>query len=328
LSAPVFAQDNEASIDEIVVSASRMERPMSEVGSSVTVIDADEISRRQETSMADLLRSSAGVSISRNGGLGGVTSLRLRGAESGQVMVAINGIKINDLASPGGGTNFANLFTDGIERIEILRGPQSTPYGSDAMGGVIAIETTSGEDTGLSGFAEVGSYATRRAGGAVGLQLGDNVSGMLRVGSLRSDGISAADENDGNTEADGYESLNLMGSADAEIGAGITLSGFVRAVDSSADVDAYDFASGGYADADDGEETDDRQVGTSMSFDLLGGQVENRVNLSWSNTDRESYVAGEKSFEATSRRRALDYLGYGELNDMALAGFRGRILTE
>jgi len=332
-SVPVFAEDNEQSIDEVVVSANRIARPASQVGSSVTVIDADDIKRRQETSVADLLRGAAGVNISRNGGLGGVTSLRLRGADSGQVMVAINGIKINDLASPGGGTNFANLFTDGIKRVEILRGPQSTLYGSDAMGGVIAIETSSGDDTGLSGFAEVGSYATRRVGGAVGLQFGDDISGMMRVGHVRSDGISAADENDGNTEADGYESLSLLGSLDAEIGADITLSGFVRAVESSADVDAYDFVTGGYADADDAEDTDDRQIGSSLSFDLLGGRVENRINLSWANIDRSSFVAGEKSFAATSRRRALEYLGHADLNETASLVFgaeseKNRITTE
>ncbi|MCK5042369.1 MAG: TonB-dependent receptor, partial [Sphingomonadales bacterium] len=120
-------------VEEITVTANRISGTLDEMGSSIEVITAEDIARTQEFSMVDVLRQVSGVSMSRTGGLGAVTNIRIRGAETGQAIVILNGVKLNDLSAPGGGYNFANMFTGDVSQIEVLKGPQSTLYGSDAM---------------------------------------------------------------------------------------------------------------------------------------------------------------------------------------------------
>ena len=129
LAAPIAAQsaqstagltDAAATGDEIVVTANRDARPVSTVGQAVTVIDTRTIEQRQSVVIADLLRQTPGVTVVRNGGVGTTTSVNIRGAESDQTVALIDGIKLNDPSSPGGGFNFGNLLIGNIARIEVL----------------------------------------------------------------------------------------------------------------------------------------------------------------------------------------------------------------
>lgn len=131
LAAPAAAQiaptADPANTDDIVVTATRVAQPAAEVGQAVTVITRDEIDRRQTVSVADLLSTTPGVTVTRNGSLGGFTGVRLRGAEAEQTLVVIDGVRVNDPSSPGGGFDFANLLSASVQRIEVLRGPNSVP---------------------------------------------------------------------------------------------------------------------------------------------------------------------------------------------------------
>jgi vitamin B12 transporter len=120
--------------ETIIVTATRTPTRASQVGSSVAVIDAPAITRAQSIPVIDLLRDVPGVAFSRTGGVGSLTTVRIRGAESDQTVLLIDGVKLNDPSGPGGGFNFANLLVGNLERIEVLRGPQSTLYGSQAHG--------------------------------------------------------------------------------------------------------------------------------------------------------------------------------------------------
>ena len=165
-SSPALAQEEENETEQVVVIATKTPNKLDDVGSSVTLIDQEAIRNSQKVSVYGLLRQVPGVSLSRNGGIGTVSTLRIRGAESGQTLVLIDGVKVNDLSSPSGAFNFANLTTANIERIEILRGPESTLYGSDAIGGVINIITKKADQPfSASGYLEGGSFGT--AGGGV-----------------------------------------------------------------------------------------------------------------------------------------------------------------
>src|ERR1700712_4718264 len=113
----------------------------SQVGQAVTVIRRDEIERRQTVAISDLLATTPGVTVSRNGGLGTLTTVRIRGAEGEQTLTLIDGVRVNDPSSPGGGFDFANLLAGSVERVEVLRGPNSVPWGSQAIGGVINVIT-------------------------------------------------------------------------------------------------------------------------------------------------------------------------------------------
>ncbi len=143
---PALAEsENEDSVpimDETLVTATRTETPVKDLGVSVTVITAEEIKERQAVDALDVLRSVPGYNIVRNGGRGGTTSLFPRGGEDNFTKVLIDGVSVN---LGGGGFNFGSLLTENFERIEIVRGPQSALYGSDAIGGVINFITAPGE---------------------------------------------------------------------------------------------------------------------------------------------------------------------------------------
>jgi outer membrane cobalamin receptor len=154
--------------EQVVVTATRTETPLAQVGSSTTLISGEELSLRGMSSVADALREIAGVSLVQSGGVGKVTSLFLRGGESDYTKILIDGIPMNE---PGGSYNFANMTTSSIDRIEIVRGPQSALFGSDAIAGVIQIFTKRGKSEGLSpepsAIVEGGTYSTFRYGGGL-----------------------------------------------------------------------------------------------------------------------------------------------------------------
>ncbi len=160
--------------EEIVVTATRLPTPRARVASSMTVITADDIERRQLRTVPQALQTVPGLHVVQSGGPGQQTSVFMRGANSNQTLVLIDGVEANDPSNPTGAMDLSNLLVDNIERIEIVRGPQSGLYGSKAIGGVINIITRKGEGRPTySARLEGGSDDTRhpRAGvsGAAGV---------------------------------------------------------------------------------------------------------------------------------------------------------------
>lgn len=203
------AEEKIAQLEEVVVTANRLETATREVGSSITVITSKEIEQRQQKFLLDVLRSVPSLDVVRNGGPGSTTSVFMRGANSEHTLVLLDGIELNDPSAPGGGYDFANLPADNIERIEILRGPQSTLYGSRAMGGVINVITRRGQGK-PAGFlsAQGGSFytAAEKAGISGGTYLYNYALGLSRFDT---GGFSAAGRKYGNTENDGYQNTSL-----------------------------------------------------------------------------------------------------------------------
>jgi vitamin B12 transporter len=147
---------------DIVVTPTRTAQPIQRAGSAVTVISADEIERSSVRDVGDLLRRSPGVDVVQAGGPGQITTVRLRGGDVRHTLVLVDGIRVNDPSSTGREFDFANLALADIERIEVLRGPQSALYGSDAMGGVINVITRKGGTTPRATVSvEGGSYGTK-----------------------------------------------------------------------------------------------------------------------------------------------------------------------
>ncbi len=138
-----WAQEKVIPLSEVVVTATRTKTPRSQLTKAVTVITKEEIEERQLITVEQALREVPSLNVVRQGSIGSQTSVFLRGANSDQTLVLIDGVRI--ATSTTGGFNFADLTTDNIERIEVVRGPQSTLYGSDAIGGVINIITRKGE---------------------------------------------------------------------------------------------------------------------------------------------------------------------------------------
>ena len=182
--------DDVTNLEPIVVTATRTAETADETLASVTVIDRAEIDRRQSKTMTDILRGLPGVAISNSGGLGQPTSVFLRGTESDHTLVLIDGIKVGSATI--GSTPWQNIPTDQIERVEVVRGPRSSLYGSEAIGGVIQIFTRRGQSGPLTPRLSLGagSYNTIRTNG--GLSLG-NERGWLdaNLGFEQSAGFNA-----------------------------------------------------------------------------------------------------------------------------------------
>ncbi|MBA2486891.1 MAG: TonB-dependent receptor [Nitrospira sp.] len=200
--------DPEVQAEEVVVSATKTPVPVSQVTSAVEVITAQDMKKQNIRSVVDALRLAQGVAIFSNGGPGTEANARIRGGSSSQTLVLIDGAIVN--SGTLGSYNFANLTTDNIERVEILRGAQSMLWGSDAMGGVINIVTKKGQGPfAASGFLEYGSFASLREGGTVSGKQGV-VDYSLSLSRWDTSSFSAVNYRRGASERDSYR--NWQGS--------------------------------------------------------------------------------------------------------------------
>ena len=142
---PASKPTNQAPGNSVVVSPTTLPTPTTENASSVTVITGAEMEAKQQRTVPDALADVPGLNVVQTGGPGGQTSVFIRGTNSNEVKVLIDGIDMSDPSNPNGSFDFGQLLTGDIARIEVLRGPQSGLYGSDAIGGVISITTKNGE---------------------------------------------------------------------------------------------------------------------------------------------------------------------------------------
>ncbi|HTD30285.1 MAG TPA: TonB-dependent receptor [Steroidobacteraceae bacterium] len=155
-------------LQAVVITATRIPTPQLEVGSSLTLVTAADIEARQERTFADVLKDIPGLNVVQTGGPGGVTSVFMRGTNSNHTKVFVDGVDISDPSNSTGAFDFGQLLTADIERVEVLRGPQSGLYGSDAIGGVINVITKSGAGpTQLTGALEGGSFDTFNQSGSI-----------------------------------------------------------------------------------------------------------------------------------------------------------------
>ncbi len=303
MAATAAAQSPSAELDDtLVVSATRLPNYWEEVGSSVSVILAADIETRQYAFAADALRDAVGVTIARNGSFGGVASARIRGASSGQSLIVIDGIVVNDPSAPQGGFNFANLGVADIARIEILRGPQSLLYGADAIGGVIAI-TTKRNAPGTRAYLEGGARGTVRGGASATLGR-ERAYARFTVSGARTDGISRAASG---AEADAFRTI-----------AGSLTGGFAlnnhwkaeliaRYSDSHAEIDGFPPPFFSLADTDETEKTNDHAVAGRMLHDH--DRFSGALTISYNAIDRTNRDLGVETFSAEGNRLSADYIG-------------------
>ncbi|MET0606985.1 MAG: TonB-dependent receptor [Beijerinckiaceae bacterium] len=278
---------------EFTITAYRGETPIARSGSAVTVIHADEIKKANPVTILDVFRGLPGVSVNQTGGPGSLSTILLRGAEARHTLVLIDGIRVNDPSSTGGEFDFANLVETDIERIEVLRGPQSALYGSDAIGGVINIITRKGRGEPRSSIqlegGSYGTYSTRMStSGGV-----DNFSYALALLAARSTGFSAYGyripalealygpfDKDGFTRFAGSARFAWRLNDQAEIEAGF-YGGYLR--------NGYDAAFAGFGFLPDTPSISKTFLTTAFvrgTFDALDGALRHRVTAYSSDTDR------------------------------------------
>lgn len=247
-----------ADIPSIVVTTYYLPVATGQAGSAVSVITHDQIEQASPTSVAQLLRSVPGVIVTQSGSPGSLAEVSLRGANAGHTLVLIDGVAVNDPTTPNNEFDFSNISLDNVERIEILRGPQSSIYGSDAMGGVINIITRKPHGKSLSATVEAGSYGTYRERLSGGFAK-DDLSLLMSGEHVATTGFSSVGSRD-HDEPDGFNRWN--GSI-----------------------------SGRYAPAD-GPQLDFAVTGTTGNFDYDGtpGWTPDAGNAN--NTQQQSLVSG------------------------------------
>jgi vitamin B12 transporter len=300
--------------EAIVIEATRL--PAGLAGASVTVIDDANIEKRQDVFVLDALERAPGLTIAQNGAFGGQASVRLRGASADQTLVLIDGVAVNDVAAPGAGFNFATLDTANIQRIQVLRGAQSTLWGSDAIGGVISIETKRAASPFRAQFgAEAGAFETRRTTASLSARRGA-VDGSFDYGAIVSDGISKADEADGNTEDDPLASLSTTARVGLDLGEGARLEAFGAYANSDSAFDSFGFVTG-VADGDEDTDVTERRAGLVARFKT--GAVSNIAQVSTAGIERRNFSDGAFSFGAQGRRDAVRYQGDVRLGRVGLA---------
>ena len=193
--------------DAVVVSASYVELAQSEAASGVTVLSRRDIENRQMTMVAEALRLAPGMAVAPSGGLGSVTSAFPRGGESDYTLVMLDGVKLNAF---GGGFDFGHLSTFGLNQVEVVRGPQSAVFGSDAIGGVVQMRSRVGGRPSAYALLETGSLGTNRlAAGSSGSK--GAVGWGAAVERVSSDGWTddAPDPSLGRVTNDDYEATMM-----------------------------------------------------------------------------------------------------------------------
>ncbi len=265
--------------ETITVTASRTPTSIDNVGSSITVITREDILRRNASTLAELLRDVPGLAVSQQGGTGTFAQVRARGAEANQILVLIDGIEANDIAQ-GSEFNFAQLAASDIEAIEIIRGPQSALWGSDALAGVINVITEPGRlSVGTTSFhAEGGQKNSVRVGATIGRNLGD-VTLTGGISHLRTTGSNIARSGD---ESDGYGNTTVRLSTVMPLTdtSRVTLS--LRQTNTLTDFDDVDFLTTGLP-IDAPNETQSRQRYGKASLSIqLNDNVEQIIALTHS----------------------------------------------
>ncbi|ETR76268.1 TonB-denpendent receptor [Afipia sp. P52-10] len=285
-------------LSEVVVTADRTPSPLERTGSAISVVDGATLATTNSASLVDALRSVPGIDVSETGGPGGTTSVRLRGANTGQTLVLIDGVRANDPSNASGDFDFSMFAPGSIERIEVLRGPQSALYGSDAIGGVVNIITRKGSGPArASATIEGGSYGTASGMGAISGSQGPwsyAVNGALQ----RSDGFSrygyripSIEARFPNLERDGYGRIAGSARVGYDAGEGVR---FDAGILSSYLKSDYDAATGAFPDTPSVSTRWFSQANARTAFDTFDGRWTHSLNV-FANRN-------ERSFDETTYR--------------------------
>jgi vitamin B12 transporter len=319
------AGDSPSEVDQLVITAGRADDKLSQVPVSMTVITAQTLRQRQVVVVSDILSRTPGVTVTRNGGVGGSTQVRIRGAETDQTAVLIDGVKLNDPSSTGGGYNFATLLAGDVSRIEVLRGPQSTLWGSQAIGGVVNMITTTPHGP-LSGDATIegGSRATAYA--KVGVGAGGDWGGWrLAAGTYTTAGISNFDKAFGGQEKDGYHNTAISGRLDLNVADWAALDARLSYAAGRNEFDGYSNPTFSFGDDPEYGKTKELVSYLGTRLTNFGGALQSRIGYAYTQTDRDNYdstlAPSPKSFDARGADSSLEYQGTWTINSIWRAVF-------
>lgn len=319
--AAVFSSSTRADIpdDNLIVSGYRTPAQRTDVGSAVSVISQVELENRQTIFITDALQDLPGVAASRSGNVGSQTQLRIRGAEANHVLVRIDGIEMNDSAAADE-FGWAHLTAWGLGRIELVRGPQSALWGSDALSGVIDIRTERArEPFEASGFLEAGSFGTTNGGVRIGTAT-DKGGISLATSYLDTDGENVSRQG---SEKDGYRNFTTSLNGDWQIADAFMTDVSVRYTDSRKDFDADTDFDGLPDDAD--RRIDKQQIGTRLGgrLELFDERWTQSLHATYLGTENDNIENGVPTTKSDIDKYGVYYqsdLQLGKYQSVSLAG--------
>lgn len=317
-SAPVWAQNDTPShvnnpllpsLETLVVVSSRQDMPLREVATSVAVMDEPQIKARGFTSLADVLRAMPSASVTNSGGMGKVSSIRVRGESGYRTLVRVDGIDVTDPTGTQASSQIQHILSANVGKVELLRGPQGMMYGADA-GGVLNITTRrADEGTSINLAAEGGSNGHQRYNASVGGS-NDTLDYFLSAVYAETDGFNTSRYDTVAQDDDGYENTTLHGRVGWSISKSLRVEAVARDTDATSEFDQ--------CSKDWGCEPDMLgnfdQTNTRLSLHHESGMFNNE--LAYSNTDvaRKNHAAGVVSYDTEGDIQKLEWLGSVQLN--------------
>lgn len=298
---PAWA-DDAADPAQITVIATGSPLRIDRSGQPITVLTAQDLERIQGADVTRALERVPGVVLSRNGGQGAFTGLRLRGSDAEQVLVLIDGVRVEDVSAPSGGFDFGTLTSGGVGRIDVLRGSNSIVWGSAAIGGVVAVQSR--ELNGVDAMAEAGSRNSYAADASAGLST-DAYALTLNGGYATSDGVSAAASG---TEPDGFHQWRVGGKGRVNLTPALSLTAVARYAETHTDIDGFPAPLYVFADTPEYQKT--RQFSGRVGAHYATGALTLDAGYALSETKRDYYdptygTAPSYGYRAHSERADL-----------------------
>ncbi len=306
LAVPI-AQAQSPDVEEIVVTATRMATPISTIGSATTVITAQDIEREQAREVIDVLRKVPGLSITQTGSLGGATSIYMRGMNAHHTQLLIDGVEMADPSATQPSYDFGHLMVTDIERIEVVRGPQSTLYGGDAIGGVINIITKKGKGKPRTNASvEYGSYNSKNVKGSVAGSH-EKISYALSANYLSSQGYSSADKRNGNPETDGSNNLTVNANLGLQLSEIFDVETKLRHMRSHIEYDTW--SNGQATDGNQNMYKKETSAYLGGNLSLFKGRLKNKLGASYITSNRDTYLGNSRDKFYDGAKHKFEYQG-------------------
>lgn len=297
-------------LEDVVVSGGLTPIDADAYGRANSVVTSEEIERRQIREVSEVLRALPGVAVSRSGAAGGFTQIRIRGSEANHVLVLIDGVEV--AAPQAGEFDFGGLLAADIDRVEVLRGPQSAVYGSNATAGVISITTKRGERgtfrygaTIEGGTNETGDITAYVRGGT------EKIDASLSVAARRDGGFDVSDDPGGEDDEDENVTVNLR--VNADVADDVRVGGTFRFTDRESDFDQFNFGAADRAglvtDADNFLQQREIFASLRADFDGFGGALVHGPRAEFTNVLSDSFTAGALTSSTRGERLGLNYQG-------------------
>lgn len=311
--ASALAQDGN-SAEEIIVTSSRIALPLREIGTSVSVMNELQIEAHGNPGLTELLKQMPSVASSSNGGLGKITTVRIRGEEGFRTLTYLDGMRLQDPSAPQITTDFSQLLSNGIGRIEILRGPQGLAFGADA-GGVVNLLSRRVDEGFLANVdAQTGEFGTR--------QLAANVAGdqgridyFLSLTDYETDGFNTLKADNVLMDDDGYENTSVHGRLGLQLTDHWRLEAVHRDVDASNEYDgcfdSLTFNTVHQCSNDYG------LTASRLGLDYESPAFSHALSFTSTESERQNYSLGQAAFDNVGEQERIEYIG----SATALPGF-------